>query len=176
MHDKIGVEDASIEIHRLIKSPPLVCLYECRFQKGCWLIRTLTIVNPQYGPKLQTFFGGVCSFCIALSAFQASFIDMLLAFALGALLIAAQVYIATSTLRHSCRHRASIFSHHCCLTCRKSYPQQYFRNFRNGSGKFHHSCVGIDRIFLLRFDHKREYCTHIAWMVLSQSCMEADRS
>jgi hypothetical protein len=48
----------------------------------------------QWGNWTLVAFGAACSTCIGIAAFNASFIDLLVSAALGALLVAVQVFIA----------------------------------------------------------------------------------
>jgi uncharacterized membrane protein YjjP (DUF1212 family) len=70
MHDKIGAEEASIEISNIMKAKPHYNNY--------WLV----------------LFGAWASSMISIAAFNASFIDVLVIAPLGALLVAVQCFIA----------------------------------------------------------------------------------
>lgn len=70
VHDKIGVEEASVEISNLMRAKP--------FFNNWWLVA----------------FGGWCSAMIGIASFNASFIDVMVSIPLGALLVATQCFIA----------------------------------------------------------------------------------
>lgn len=71
MHDKIGVQDASTEISRLMTA------------------------KPTWNKWWNVLLGGMCSVFIGVASFNSSFIDMLISFPLGASLIAIQIFLAS---------------------------------------------------------------------------------
>lgn len=73
VHDLIGVQEASIEISNLMRSPPA------------------------YNKYLTVIIGGLCSLFIAPASFNASLIDMLVAFLLGCLLCVMQIWVASKS-------------------------------------------------------------------------------
>ena len=70
VHDKIGVEEASIEINNLMTA------------------------KPYFNNWLQVAFGGWCSAMICIASFYGSFIDILVSVPLGCMLVAVQCFIA----------------------------------------------------------------------------------
>ncbi|KAH8923061.1 DUF1212-domain-containing protein [Atractiella rhizophila] len=72
-HDEIGVDEASLEISRLMQAKPI------------------------YGTWTSILIGGLCSVMIAVPSFNASFIDLLVSFPLGCLLVASQSLIAAKS-------------------------------------------------------------------------------
>lgn len=73
VHDKIGVQEASAEISRLMRA------------------------RPEYGTWTTVLIGALCSACIGPAAFNSSFLDVLVAGPLGAGLVAAQLLIASKS-------------------------------------------------------------------------------
>ncbi|KNZ44806.1 uncharacterized protein VP01_87g9 [Puccinia sorghi] len=73
VHDKIGVQEASQEISRLMRAPP---------EYSSW--QTIVI-------------GGLCSAFIGPAAFSSSFLDVLISAPLGAGLVAAQLFVASKS-------------------------------------------------------------------------------
>ncbi|THG96495.1 hypothetical protein EW026_g5356 [Hermanssonia centrifuga] len=74
IHDDISVKDASVELDNLMRKPPL------------------------YNKWQLIFFGGMCSASICSVSFNGSFIDSLIAFPLGCLLIVIQLFAAKHEL------------------------------------------------------------------------------
>lgn len=73
MHDKIGVQEASQEISRLM------------------------LAKPCYSNWQIVLIGALCSICIGVPSFKASFIDLLVAAPLGALVVMSQLFIASKS-------------------------------------------------------------------------------
>ncbi|PLW35452.1 hypothetical protein PCANC_14677 [Puccinia coronata f. sp. avenae] len=73
VHDKIGVQEASQEISRLMRAPP------------------------EYKHWQTILIGGLCSAFIGPAAFSASFLDVLISAPLGAGLVAAQLFVANKS-------------------------------------------------------------------------------
>jgi len=73
VHDKIGVQDASQEISRLMRAPP------------------------EYSSWQTILIGGLCSAFIGPAAFSSSFLDVLISAPLGAGLVAAQLFVANKS-------------------------------------------------------------------------------
>ena len=74
IHDDISVKDASVELDNLMRKPPL------------------------YNKWLLIFFGGMCSASICSVSFSGSFIDCLMSFPLGCILIVIQLFAAKHEL------------------------------------------------------------------------------
>lgn len=72
-HDLIGVQEASVELSNLMRAPPLYSKW-----------RTVLI-------------GGLASVCIAPISFNASFIDLLVSWALGSILVIIQIWVASKS-------------------------------------------------------------------------------
>ena len=74
IHDYISVDDASVELDHLMQGPPL------------------------YNNWQLIFFGGMCSASICSVSFSGSFIDCLISFPLGCILIIIQLAAAKHEL------------------------------------------------------------------------------
>ena len=74
IHDDISVKDASLELDELMRKPPL------------------------YNKWQLIFFGGMCSASICSVSFSGSFLDCLISFPLGCLLIVIQLFAAKHEL------------------------------------------------------------------------------
>lgn len=74
IHDDISVKDASLELDELMRKPPL------------------------YNKWQLIFFGGMCSASICSVSFSGSFLDCLISFPLGCLLIVIQLFAARHEL------------------------------------------------------------------------------
>jgi len=72
-HDLIGVQEASVEISNLMRAPPL------------------------YSRWRMVLIGGLASVAIAPVSFHASFIDLLVSYGLGSILVIIQIWVASKS-------------------------------------------------------------------------------